>query len=182
MSINLEYLNRFPDIKFRLVTLADAEFIWTLRNHKYKSRHLHSVGETIEEQKEWLREYKQKENQGEEYYFIISDENDTPQGLFRIYNIKPDSAEVGSWIFKDDAPDLIAVRAELMLKEFAFEVLDKKDLFFDTRKKNKRIYTYSKMQYSEVIGEDQQSFYFRLSKDDFKKGKEKVKKMMQISI
>lgn len=180
MTLNLDQLNRYPDINFRLVKMDDADFIWELRNHDYKSRHLHAVGATIEEQKQWLSEYKEKEKRGEEYYFVISDVHNNRQGLFRIYNIKSDSAEVGSWIFKEDAPNFIAVRAELMLKEFAFNELGKKNLFFDTRKKNKRIYTYSKMQLSEVIDEDDKNYYFRLKKEDFAKGKEKVKEVMKI--
>lgn len=178
--INFEYLNRFPDMNIRFVMTNDAEFIWELRNHDYKSRHLHAVGSTISEQKNWLLDYKQREKRGEEYYFVISDSQNERQGLFRIYNIRPDSATVGSWIFKEGAPNYMAIRAELMLKEVAFNDLDKKTLYFDTRKKNKRIYTYSILQYSEVIGEDDENYYFKLDRDLFRQGKEKVKKLMEI--
>lgn len=167
-------------MNFRLVTLDDAEFIWDLRNDEYKSRHLHEVGPTVDDQREWLKDYKDKESRGEEFYFLISDGGNTPQGLFRIYEIQPDSATVGSWIFKEDAPNFMAIRAELMLKEFAFNNLNKSTLYFDTRKKNKRVYSYSKMHNCKVIDEDNENYYFKLDKEDFKEGKEKVKKMMQI--
>lgn len=180
VTIDLSRLNRFPDMKFRLVNSEDSEFIWKLRNHDFRSRHLNSVGPTIEDQELWINQYKLKEHKGEEYYFVISDDNNTRQGLYRIYDIKPESAVVGSWIFRDNAPDFMAVRAELMLKEFAFHMLDKKVLYFETRKKNKRIYNYSMMQNSEIIEEDEQNLYFQLRKEDFTKGKEKLKKIMRI--
>jgi RimJ/RimL family protein N-acetyltransferase len=180
-DISLESLNIYPDMHFRLVEVEDADFIWNLRKHDYKSRHLHPVGDSVEVQREWLKKYKEREKEGSEYYFVISDGEKKPQGLFRIYKIEEDRAEVGSWIFSEDAPENMAVRAELMLKDFAFQELDLPNLYFDTRLKNKRIYTYSVLQKSEVIGKDDLNYYFRLNREDFKTGKEKIKNVMGLT-
>ena len=180
MGLNLKSLNIYPDLKFRLATIEDAEFICNIRNHKYKSRHLNDIGNSVEKQVNWLKKYKEREYQGKEYYFVIEDENCTARGLLRIYNIEDESATVGSWIFEDDAPHKMAIRAELMIKNFAFTELGKKSLYFDTRIKNKPIYTYLLLQNSTLLNKDELNYYFRLDYDDFKKGIEKVKRIMQI--
>ena len=181
MGINLKSLNKYPDLKFRLATIEDAEFIWNIRNHKYKSRHLNEIGNSVEEQVKWLKEYKKREYRGKEYYFVIEDENCIPRGLFRIYNIEDESATAGSWIFTDDAPHKMAIRAELMLKNFAFTELGKKTLYFDTRLKNKPVYKYLLLQNATLLNKDKLNYYFRLDYDDFKNGIEKVKKMLKIN-
>ena len=55
----------------RTVTIADAEFIYNMRQNQDKTKYLSKITGTVESQKEWIRSYKQRE---EEFYFVIESE------------------------------------------------------------------------------------------------------------
>ena len=63
------------NISLRLVDEEDADFIVSLRSDEKKSRFISYTDPNIETQKNWIREYKKRENEGKEYYFIASDVN-----------------------------------------------------------------------------------------------------------
>jgi hypothetical protein len=184
MKINFSRLNRFPDMNFRFAETDDAEFIWTLRQHGYKARHLSQVGDTVASQRKWLEKYKEREKQGTEYYFVISGSDGERYGLYRIYDIDEaaGTCQSGSWIFRDDSPANLAVRAEIMMKDLMFEELGIKTLYYDTRLKNKRIYTYSLLQNAELIRRDELNYYFKLTREQFRDGRKNLLEKFQIKL
>ena len=54
----------------RLVREEDAEFIVKLRTNEHNSRYIHDTVADVEQQKVWLRAYKQRELEGKEYYLL----------------------------------------------------------------------------------------------------------------
>ena len=72
-------------VECRLVEEQDAEFIVGLRNDAKLGRYLHTTG-SVSNQIDWIRQYKKREAEGIEYYFIFS-KNGVPFGLWRMYNI-----------------------------------------------------------------------------------------------
>ena len=54
----------------RFVIESDAEFILSLRTNPMLSRFLHSTDNDVEKQKIWIRNYKERERNGTDYYFI----------------------------------------------------------------------------------------------------------------
>ena len=60
------------DIHTRLVNEDDAEFIIDLRTDKDLSRYIHDTSPDLDNQIQWIREYKKREAEGKEYYFIYS--------------------------------------------------------------------------------------------------------------
>ena len=54
----------------RLVREEDAEFIVRLRTNEHNSRYIHDTVADVEQQKVWLRTYKQRELEGKEYYVL----------------------------------------------------------------------------------------------------------------
>ena len=87
-------LNRYG-LFCRLVDESDAEFIVRLRNDDKLSRYIHSSCPDVESQKEWIREYKKREQEGSEYYLIFLKE-DKRVGLNRIYRIHEGIFTTGS--------------------------------------------------------------------------------------
>ena len=59
-------------IDARLVQVDDAEFILGLRTNEKLSRYIHATSNDIEQQKSWMRSYKERESKGEDYYFIYN--------------------------------------------------------------------------------------------------------------
>ena len=55
----------------RLVREEDAEFIVKLRTNEHNSRYIHDTVADVEQQKVWLRAYKQREIEGERILLII---------------------------------------------------------------------------------------------------------------
>lgn len=83
-------------VKLRLVNESDASFILSLRLNENYNKFLSSVNNDIEKQKVWIRNYKQKENNNEEFYFIIETLDGIPCGTVRIYDIHNNSFSWGA--------------------------------------------------------------------------------------
>ncbi len=106
----------------RLVKEDDAEFIVKLRTNNQKARFIHNTTASIGAQEEWIRNYKKREADGKEYYFVF-DVNGEPQGVYRIYNRHEAWCVTGSWVFKPDAERNAALKAMIITHEIVFEEL-----------------------------------------------------------
>lgn len=109
-------------VQYRFVTEDDAEFIYKLRSNKTLSKYIHDIEGGVENQREWIRKYKEREERGVEYYFIFY-RNNNPIGLCRIYSIKGTTFTSGSWVMipGSTVEDIVAV--PVITREFAFETL-----------------------------------------------------------
>lgn len=150
----------------RLVREEDAEFILSLRNNPELNQYIHPTDDDVERQRQWLLEYKEREAEGVEYYFIYS-MNDEPFGLDRVYKInkEDDSYTWGSWICK---PGISA--AQLMLQYIASadiinNIIGLEQCFYDVRKENlKVLYFHRKTLRSNEIGETELDILFSNTK------------------
>ena len=89
---------------FRFVENEDAEFIVKLRNDSKLSRYLSKTSASGLDQKEWINNYKIRENLGQEYYIMCIDIITKQRlGVNRIYNINDKDFEIGSWLFEKNA-------------------------------------------------------------------------------
>jgi len=158
-------------LQVRLVEEDDAEFIVSLRTNPRLSKHIHATSPDVEQQKQWIRNYKLREAQGLDYYFLFSI-NNQPQGLARIYDITEDTFTQGSWIFSPDAVLGASVLGNIISSEIGFEFLDKKTEFTDARRDN-NTHRYVKSFNPEVINTDEENIYYRILPDDFNHGKKK---------
>ena len=55
----------------RLVNEDDAAFIVKLRTDERLGQFIHATSPDVEQQKAWIRKYKEREAEGLEYYFIF---------------------------------------------------------------------------------------------------------------
>lgn len=150
----------------RLVREEDAEFILSLRNNPELNQYIHPTNSDVEQQRQWLREYKKREADGLEYYFIYSMNNE-PFGLDRVYKInqEDDSYTWGSWICK---PGISA--AQLMLQyvlstDIINNTIRLEQCYYDVRKDNlKVLYFHRRTLRSEEIGETKLDILFSNTK------------------
>ena len=159
-------------LKFRLVTENDAAFILDLRTNPLKSKHISPTDNDVDKQKVWIREYKKREEAGDEFYFVITDEDSIDFATYRIYNKTESTIEVGSFIsIPSYKKPLNVVKVDIIMKTFVFEALGFNYLCFEVRKENKAVILYQRKFNPEVVMEDDDNYYFKLKKKDFELNK-----------
>ena len=167
---------------FRLVELEDAEFILSLRNNEKLSRFINPTSTEMEDQINWLKEYKIREEKGEDFYFMcLKDDKKTRQGLNRLYDIKGDVCEYGSWLYSPDAGPNAAVLGDLYIKSLAFEVLNFKILEMSTMKKNTRVLKYTKSFKPKFIRDNGISEFFEQEYKEWNEQRQKLLNIFKIS-
>lgn len=155
-------------LKLIPVDSTDASFIISVRTDERKSRFISPTDTDIQNQIAWIDQYKVREKEGKEYYFIGIDEAGERFATYRVYNIKSDSAEIGSWVTKpgyNKAQN--SVKLDILMKEFVYEVLGFSKLTFEVRKNNKSVLKYHKMFGPMIVQETENDIFFLLNKEDF---------------
>lgn len=151
---------------FRMVEESDAPFILSLRTDPKLARHLSPTENNLEQQVEWIREYKKREAEGREYYFLYADEQNRPLGVFRLYNIMDNTVTSGSWLSKPGNDELSSIKADLYLLTIIFDELKFEKCFIDIRKENKKVVRYHKMFFTQ-IDEDEQNIYLYMDVEGY---------------
>ncbi|GEO03229.1 hypothetical protein AAE02nite_08930 [Adhaeribacter aerolatus] len=170
------------DFKLQLVSEADAEFIVELRSNQNLAKHLHQTSSNVGTQREWIKRYKEREALGTEFYFISVKYNGEKLGLNRIYNIKPDSFELGSWIFKKGIEEVIPILSDIAVRDFAYNKLGLQKCFFDVRKNNKSVIRYHHLFEPKVIDEDDMNYYFELDYSTYNINRQKILKLIDYGL
>lgn len=166
---------------FRLVEIEDAEFILSLRSNEKLSRHINPTSNDLEDQVNWLKEYKIREKEGKDFYIIcLTEDKKTKLGLNRMYNITDDNFEFGSWLYSPDAGPNVAILGELFTKALAFEKLNFKICKMEAKKKNTRVVWYAKSYNPKFTGEDELNHYFESDYENFKAHRAKYLKMFHL--
>jgi RimJ/RimL family protein N-acetyltransferase len=79
----------------RLAELEDADFILSLRMNEKLNRYLSPVTADTSQQINWLQQYKLRESEGSDYYFIIMNKAIGEIGLIRVIMITVAHGAVG---------------------------------------------------------------------------------------
>lgn len=161
-------------LSFRTVMENDAAFILHLRNDTKLSKHINYVSSSLELQINWIKEYKKKEQEGKEFYFLTEDNSGNSLGLNRIYNFKDDSFEIGSWIFNRNLEISIPILSDLAVRDYGFEVLNFNNCHFNVNKENKPVLKYHKMFNPVLLYETEKDYYFTLNYTCYKKTRDKL--------
>ncbi|WP_228710645.1 GNAT family N-acetyltransferase [Aliarcobacter thereius] len=166
------------NINMRTVTTEDAEFIYNMRQNQNKTKYLSKVSGTVESQKEWIKNYKQREENQKEFYFIIESKDEEKLGLVRMYDFKEDSFCWGSWLVKEDSPKSTAIESALQIYEFGFYNLGFKKSHFDVRKGNNKVIAFHQRFGAKIVDEDELDYFFNFEKSDYEITKEKYKRYL----
>ena len=166
------------NINLRTVEIEDADFIYTMRQNRKKTKYLSKVTGTVDSQKEWIKNYKQREDEEKEFYFIIESKNKDKFGLVRIYDLKNDSFCWGSWLIKEGAPKTTAIESALQIYEFGFYKLGFEKSHFDVRKGNDKVIAFHQRFGAKIVSEDELDYFFNFQKSDYEITKEKYKRYL----
>ncbi|WP_373033239.1 GNAT family N-acetyltransferase [Sulfurovum sp.] len=162
----------------RTVELEDAEFIFTMRQDERKTKFLSKVSGTVESQKEWIANYKKRENQKKEFYFVIESKESQKLGLVRMYDFQNDSFCWGSWLIKEHAPKSTAIESALQIYEFGFYALGFEKSHFDVRKGNDKVIGFHQRFGAKIVNKNDVEYFFNFEKKDYEVTKEKYKRYL----
>lgn len=120
-------MQQTKNLYLRLIQDDDVDFLLSLRLNQNLNTYLNQVSDDKEQQIKWLKNYKQREAQGTDYYFVIVDKKLGDIGLVRVYDIDYASKTFtwGSWIIQEEnRPKYAAIESALLVYEFAFNELN----------------------------------------------------------
>ena len=166
------------NLNLRTVAIEDAEFIYNMRQNQNKTKYLSRVTGTVESQKEWIKNYKQREDEQKEFYFLIESKDEEKLGLVRMYDFQDESFCWGSWLIKEDAPKTTAIESALQIYEFGFYSLGFEKSHFDVRKGNDKVIAFHQRFGAKIVDEDELDYFFNFEKSDYEKMKEKYKRYL----
>lgn len=159
-------------IEARLATLSDADFILSIRTDAHHTRFIHQTDNDLNKQIDWMRQYKTREDEGREYYFIYSKEG-VPFGMSRVYNIFEYYGTSGSWLCKPNNDPKDSLATYLMMHDIMFGDIGLDLLIFDVRKENKKVWRMHESFGALMIGESDIDYYFSMFKEAYFQKKEK---------
>ncbi len=163
----------------RLIENDDAAFILELRNNERLNRYLNVTSAKIEDQLNWIREYKIRESEKKEFYFIII-ENGIKRGLYRLYKINSVSFTIGSWLFNKCENKNLPILSDLVISDFGFSNLKNPILLFDVRKDNRRVIQYHSLKMPLCYNEDELNNYYLIQSTNWEKAKASVLSFLDI--
>jgi RimJ/RimL family protein N-acetyltransferase len=165
-------------VDLRPVELDDAAFILRLRLDERLNRHISATDADLEAQCEWLRRYKDREREGREYYFIVEGKDGEPCGTLRLYDFQQDSFCWGSWIMLPGNP-LGAFESAILAYRCGFENLGFAKSHFSVDKENSRVVAFHKRFGAKVVGEDDASFHFQITRADFEAARQRYERRLK---
>ena len=165
-------------LKFRLVQVSDANLIFGLRMNTELNKYLSKIDVDVGKQIDWIMEYKHREEEGIEYYYILEDKEFGDLGTVRIYDFVNKSFCWGSWIIKRERPTYAAVESALLVYENAFYDLGFDKSHFHVMKKNKRVIEFHRRFGAKIVDKDSENYYFSFSKDNYELMKSHYEKFL----
>lgn len=166
------------NINLRTVEIFDAEFIYEMRQNQKRTKYLSKVVGTVDSQKQWIENYKKREKEEKEFYFVIESKNEEKFGLVRMYDFKENSFCWGSWLIKEDAPKTAAMESALQIYEFGFYKLGFEKSHFDVRIGNDKVVAFHQRFGAKIVDEDKLDYFFNFEKSDYKLIKNKYKRYL----
>lgn len=127
-----------PGLVLRLIEPEDAGYVHGLRTDPAYNRHLSEVRGTAEDQRRWIEDYKAREAEMRELYYVIERKDGIRCGLVRLYDIDDDSFTWGSWILDTNKPAKAALESAVLSMGVGFERLGKSLAHIDVRQDNAR--------------------------------------------
>lgn len=165
-------------INMRTVEIDDADFIHNMRQNESKTKYLSKVEGTVKTQKEWIKDYKQREIDQKEFYFVIESKDKEKLGLVRMYDFQNNSFCWGSWLIKENALKTTAIESALQIYEFGFYTLGFKKSHFKVQKGNDKVIAFHQRFGAKVVDENELEYFFNFEKNDYELIKERYKRYL----
>lgn len=165
-------------LNVRLVNVDDSAFIVALRTDNKLGKYIHRTDPNVDKQVEWFWQYKEREKNGEDYYFMFEKPLGNRLGVLRIYDISDTDFTIGSWVFDKQSPIGSAILAEIITREIGFELYPEKNCCWDTKKNNVNVIQYGLSYHPDVYKETEDTIYCRCTKENNDKYKKKYLRML----
>lgn len=178
-----DYAGERYGLTYRFVNETDAGFIYKLRSDATLSKYIHDIHGGVEQQIEWIRNYKQREAKGEEYYFIFF-QHEMPIGVIRLYSFHDTTFTSGSWVMVPGTTSEAVLAVPIIVREIAFEELgmEIEDNYDACHVDNKKVIKFNERfgckiykHFQDVKGE---YVAMSLTKDDFETRKPRLLKLI----
>ena len=125
-----------PNLALRLIQLEDAAYVHGLRMNPAYNQYLSEVRGTAEDQRNWIENYKIREAEGREFYYVIEHKDGQPCGVVRLYNLEAESFTWGSWILDANKPPKAALESAVLSFGTGFKAFDRQRANIDVRINN----------------------------------------------
>lgn len=163
-----------PNLTLQLIMPDDAGYVRTLRTDPTYNRHLSAVHGTVEDQRQWIEEYKAREANGEELYYVIERKDGTRCGLVRLYDIGDDSFTWGSWILDANKPRKAALESALLSFGVGFCCLNLPKAFVDVRINNEKARAFYVRLGMKELRREGQDIFFAYDRETFEADQNKL--------
>ena len=160
-------------LDIRLVNESDAGFILSLRTNNRLNKFLHQTEDDIEKQTEWIKEYKKREREGREYYFVYLKDG-VKVGVNRIYNVYAYYGTIGSWICKPDNDPEISIATYILMFDLLFDYLMLEIAIFEVQLGNRQVIKLHKMLGVQEVGKTEEYVFFTLNKKAYRDNRNKL--------
>lgn len=170
----IDFKLKASTVYLRLVQEKDAAFICNLRNKEELNTYISKSTADEEAQRKWISNYKKREVEGKEYYFIICRNNDDLEiGTVRLYDFKEDPKSFcwGSWILNENKTKYAAVESALLVYEAGFSYLGFEQSHYEVMKGNDKVHSFHLKMGAEKISEDDVNVYYIFPKEKYEKNK-----------
>ena len=164
----------------RLVEPSDAEFIHGLRIDPAFNRHLSAVTGGVGDQRAWIENYKQRESEGREFYYVFERLDDGQAcGVVRLYDLQPGNFTWGSWIMAANKPAKGALESALLSFEMGFEQLDRPLALVDVRRDNDHALAFYQRLGMRELRRDEQDIYLAYSREQFRDARDSLWRVVE---
>jgi RimJ/RimL family protein N-acetyltransferase len=173
MSANTPLLECLDLRTIRLVPVREkhAEYIYSLRIDPVLNRHLSPPPPSAAAQAAWIGRYVEREQAGNEYYFLIERLDGIPCGTIRLYDFNPpahpNSFCWGSWILDANKTRFAAIESALLVYELGFNRIGFAASHFDVRKGNTKVISFHEKFGARTTSDDEENVYMQLTRESF---------------
>ena len=156
-----------PNLTLRLIEPEDAAYVHSLRSNPAYNTHLSTVTGTVDDQRIWIEDYKSREAQGQELYYVIERKDGTRCGLVRLYDIKAESFTWGSWILDENKTRKAALESALLSFGVGFDALGVQLANVDVRVANEHAAAFYRRLGMEETHRTDQDIFFNYTREQF---------------
>ena len=156
-----------PNLILRLIEPEDAAYVHSLRSNPAYNTHLSTVTGTVDDQRAWIEDYKSREAQGQEFYYVIERKDGTRCGLVRLYDIEAESFTWGSWILDENKTRMAALESAVLSFGIGFAALGVQLANVDVRVANEHAAAFYRRLGMVETHRTNQDIFFNYTREQF---------------
>lgn len=156
-----------PNLILRLIRPDDADYVHALRTDPAYNRHLSELRGTAEDQRSWIEDYKAREADLRELYYVIERKDGIRCGLVRLYDIDAGSFTWGSWILDHNKTRKAALESAILSFGVGFDGLCLSFAYIDVRIGNQHAEAFYRRLSMTEIRRDVKDIYFTYPRSRF---------------